>query len=169
MAFATQLPAALQSLHEVEFDMDEIDYEPFEAFFPAEENQSWIRAWTGNEALDGSEYRVFGQDGTGGYAMFWLVRDGQPVEAQPVVFFGSEGEVSVIASNLDDYMWLLAGGIGPLEATEYGADDAKPHEAFAAFAKEHAPAAEKSAAEVLEKARAEFPDFEQRVRGMCGE
>lgn len=29
---------------------------------------------------------------------------------QPVVFFGAEGELGIVAANLSDYLWLLAAG-----------------------------------------------------------
>jgi len=161
--FDTKLPSVLAALHELEFDYNEgdgIDYEPFEEFFPAEENTDWIRAWTGNQELTGAEYRIFGQDGTGGYAAFWLVHKGKDVLEQPIVFFGSEGEKGVVAVDFADLLWLFADGVGPMEAIEYGADEPTPNAAFVAFATEHAPAARKSGAEVLKKAQAAFPDFE---------
>jgi len=158
----------LAALHQLEFSYDDgIDFEPFEEFFPAEENTVWIQAWTGNEGLDGAEFRIFGQDGTGGYAAFWLVREGRPIEDQPIVFFGSEGEVGVVASNLADYLWLLADGLGPLEAVEYGAESAKANPEFARFAQEHAAAAKRPAAELLARARAEFPSFAEDFLGQC--
>ena len=169
--FDQTFPAVLAALHELEFDYADgegMDFEPYEEFFPAEENADWIRAWTGNKALDGVEYRIFGQDGTGGYAAFWLVREGEPIERQPIVFFGSEGALGVIASNLDDYLWLLADGIGPMEAVEYGATEPKPHAEFTAFAETHAPKAKKSGAEVLSRARAEFPTFSEDFLAQCG-
>lgn len=63
------------------------------------------------------EFRIFGQDGTGGLAAFWLVRMGESIAGQPVVFLGSEGETGVVARDLAAYLWLLADGYGPLEAT----------------------------------------------------
>lgn len=64
--------------------------------------------------MDGACFRVFGQDGTGGYAAFWLVREGRGLVEQPVVFLGSEGETGVIARDLADFLWLLVeAGSGP--------------------------------------------------------
>ncbi|MDJ0345135.1 hypothetical protein QMK19_31840 [Streptomyces sp. H10-C2] len=63
--------------------------------------------------LNGDSFRVFGQDGTGGYAAFWLVRPGRSLVEQPVVFLGSEGDVGVVARDLAGYLWLLAEGFGP--------------------------------------------------------
>ena len=170
-SFDQTLPATLAALHELEFDYADgegMDFEPYDEFFPAEENADWIRAWTGNASLDGAQYRIFGQDGTGGYAAFWLVREGEPIERQPIVFFGSEGELGVVASDLPDYLWLLADGIGPMEAVEYGADDPKPHAEFTAFAQTHARDAKKSGAEVLARASAEFPTFREDFLAQCG-
>ncbi|MGC3859044.1 SMI1/KNR4 family protein [Micromonospora chersina] len=100
------LPPALSEAHEVGFDYRDgagVDFEPYPDFLDAGETAEWWRAWTGNAELDGSELRVFGQDGTGGLA----------------VFLGSEGETGVLAQNLWAYLWLLADGFGPWEATAY--------------------------------------------------
>ena len=72
-----QFPELLTQLHRIEIDYDDgngIDFEPFENFYPEENTSDWIKAWTGNSELDGKEYLIFGQDGTGGYAAFWCVR-----------------------------------------------------------------------------------------------
>jgi hypothetical protein len=136
---------------------------------PSEENESWIRAWTGNQELTGSAYRVFGQDGTGGYAALWLVREGKPLLDQPVVFFGSEGELGIVASSFYDYLWLVAGGYGPMEAVAYPPSDDAPRRDVPearALAERHAKSAEKSPRAVLAAAVAEFPDFEKDVRAL---
>lgn len=163
-------PEVLADLHQLDFDYDDgdgIDFEPYDEFMSADETVDWLRAWTGNDDIGATEYRVFGQDGTGGYAAFWIVREGKPLLEQPIVFYGSEGAVGVVASDFADYLWLLAGGIGPMEAVEYGADDSEPNEEFTAFAQKHAAQAKKSPADVIERARAEFPDFESSVRALC--
>jgi hypothetical protein len=168
--FDRTFPAALTALHELPFDYNDgegMDFEPYEKFQSAAENASWIRAWTGNKTLDGHEYRVFGQDGSGGYAAFWLVRETPELLAQPIVFFGSEGEISVVARNFDDYLWLLASGMGPYEACA-GYDDRPANDGFTAFATTHAPKAARSGVEVLAAARAEFPTFVDDIRALCG-
>jgi hypothetical protein len=76
-------------------------------------------AWTGNPQSE-HELRVFAQDGTGGLVAFWRVHEGQPLEAQPVVFLGSEGEVGPVACDLSDFLYLLAAGVGPFEAVAFG-------------------------------------------------
>ena len=63
-------------------------------------------------------FRVFGRDGSGGVAAFWARVSEGTIETQPIVFLGSEGELCVIARNLDDYLWLLANGVGPLEMVD---------------------------------------------------
>lgn len=168
--FDRTLPTALGEANALDYDYDDgngVDFEPYTEFQSAEENASWLRAWTGNKDLDGSEYRVFGQDGTGGYAAFWLVRDGEPLTAQPIVFFGSEGELGVVARNLDDYLWLVAGGYGPLEALVDDPEDREINMEAADLAAKHAPAAEKKATEVIRLAREEFPTFEDTIRALC--
>jgi hypothetical protein len=171
-------PAALVALSGIEFpwDYDEkteepapgnIDYEPYDEFDSAEETTDWIRAWTGNSELDGAAFRVFGQDGTGGLVASWLVRPGQPLVAQPVAFFGSEGEVGVVATSLGEFLWLLAGGVGPQEAVEFGAEGGVGHHELRAVAQEHSGVEPRTPTEVLAAARAEFPDFAETVQSWC--
>lgn len=170
-------PAALAALSGIDFpwDYDEkseqpaptnIDYEPYDEFDSAGETTDWIRSWTGNTELDGAAFRVFGQDGTGGLAALWLVRPG-PLTAQPVAFFGSEGEVGVVAASLGEFLWLLAGGVGPQEAVEFGSDSGVAHDELRAVAAKHSGVEPRTPAEVLAAARAEFPDFAETVRSWC--
>jgi hypothetical protein len=117
-----ELPSVMKELHRLEFEYADgsgMDFEPYTEFLGEDETRNWIRAWTGNMSLDGTEYRIFGQDGSGGYAAFWCVRPNVSVLGQPIVFFGSEGELGVLASDFWDYLWLLAGGFGPYEALAY--------------------------------------------------
>lgn len=168
--FDRTLPPVLAALHRIEFDdddADEVDFEAYSEFSSAKETRSWLRAWTGNQGLTGEEYRIFGQDGTGGYAAFWLTRPGVGLLEQPIVFFGSEGELAVIATDFADYLWLLAGGFGPLEAAMCPEEEREPNAAFTAFAREHASGREKSPQEVIRAARAAFPTFAADVRAMC--
>ena len=166
------MPQVMKELHKLEFDDvdgDGIDFQPYSEFLSEEETRGWIRAWTGNSTLDGREYRIFGQDGTGGYAAFWCVRHDATLLEQPIVFFGSEGELGVLASNFADYLWLLAGGLGPYEAIAYPDDaNGKANSKFSTFATMYAGASKKPPSEILSKAHAEFPKFEQDVRSLCG-
>ncbi|WP_425541231.1 hypothetical protein [Streptomyces rimosus] len=110
---------------------------------PAEETADWFQAWTGNSEMQGDNFRVFGQDGTGGYAAFWLVRPDRALAEQPVVFLGSEGETGVVARDLGAFLWLLADGCGPMEAaTSYKPDWVpQPDRALEAVAEQFAPTA----------------------------
>lgn len=168
--FDRTLPPLLARLHRLPFDYDEgngIDFEPYDRFQSARETTSWFRSWTGNEEVDGHEFRVFGQDGTGGSAAFWLERAGKLLPSQPIVFLGSEGEVGVVACNLADYLWLLAGGVGPCEAVVTGVGRRKKNAVFTEFAAGNAPDAKKPPSKVLSAARKEFPDFKKRIRALC--
>ncbi|MET9387976.1 SMI1/KNR4 family protein [Streptomyces sp. NPDC002928] len=150
-------------------DGDGIDFEPFDAFLSAEETTDWFRAWTGNGDVDGDAFRVFGKDGSGGYAAFWLIRPEPAVADQPVVFLGSEGETGVIARDLGDFLWLLAAGLGPWEAaTPYDSDRVpRPDVQLAAVAQRFAPDRRQSVATLVELAGREFPDFDDVVMELC--
>jgi hypothetical protein len=154
------------------FDYDDgngVDFEPFEGFLTAEETTTWLRAWTGNGTLNGDGFRIFGQDGTGGYAAFWLVRQDQALVEQPVVFLGSEGETGVIARDLGDFLWLLADGLGPCEAADPRERDrlSRPNQVLAAIAERFAPGRRQSAGAVINAAAQEFPGFDDFIMELC--
>jgi hypothetical protein len=168
---STTLPTVLVKLHELEFDYADgegMDFEPYQSFLSSEESADWLKAWTGNQTVDGSQFRVFGQDGTGGYAALWLTRSGTALEEQPVVFLGSEGGRGVIAANLDEYLWLLAAGIGPFEAVAYPGLDREPNPQFTEFARMNSRVAAMKAQTVLARANAAYPSFSQYIDSLCG-
>jgi hypothetical protein len=170
------LPTALAEVAEVGFEWeydeetDEVrgcDFELYERFEAPERTASWFRLWTGNEEVDGGEFRFFGMTGAGDYAGFWLVRSGAAITEQPVVLIGSEGELGVVARDLGDLLWLFADGLGPLEAL-YGPEGrAEPNETFRAIAERHAPGRHRSGAEIVAAAQEEFPAFSNLIDAMC--
>lgn len=166
-----RFPAALAEVARFEFDYGDegegVDFEPYEAFVSAGETTDWLRHWTGNHELDGDAYRVFGQDGSGGLAAVWCVRPGQPLDRQPVVFMGSEGEVGLVAGDLSGFLWVLADGFGPREAALYAERAARPDAALAEMAGRHATAPRRPALEIVAEARAEFASFEEDLDGLC--
>ncbi|MEU9798980.1 SMI1/KNR4 family protein [Streptomyces sp. NPDC051000] len=166
--FPTALAAAL-AIRLDRIGEDGVDFEPFAAFLSADETTDWFRAWTGNSELDGDDFRVFGQDGTGGYAAFWLVRPGRPLAEQPVVFLGSEGETGVVARDLAAFLWLLADGFGPFEAATSYEPDCVPHpdRELTALAERCAPDHRAPATAVIEQATQEFPGFEDSIMELC--
>lgn len=143
-----------------------IDFEPFHQFLSAEKTERWFQAWTGNPAADGSQFRVFGQDGSGGYAALWTVRPDTDLLEQPVVFMGSEGETAVVARSFHDYLWLLAAGLGPCEAASVPEEPRIAQPQLAQFATMNA-APGKSAHEVMEDAKREFPNFPEFIEAQC--
>ncbi|CAM5500775.1 SMI1/KNR4 family protein [Streptomyces pilosus] len=164
------LPPALAELARTEIDYADgegIDFEPYDAFDPAEETTDWLRQWTGNAGVDGDAYRVFGQDGTGGLAALWSVRPGRPLTEQPVVFLGSEGERGVVAGNLSDFLWMLADGCGPWEALFHEDRKPRPDAALTALAERHAVTPRRPARTVVAEARAEFPTFAEDIEALC--
>ncbi|GGY21839.1 SMI1/KNR4 family protein [Streptomyces tanashiensis] len=167
-------PAALAAAMAVRLDCmgeDGVDFEPYESFLTADETTDWLRSWTGNSDLTGDDFRVFGQDGTGGYAAFWLIRPGRELAEQPVVFMGSEGETGVVARDLGTFLWLLADGFGPWEAAAFYEPEPdwtpRVNEDLAAIAEQHAPACHASAATIVAQAAQEFPDFDDTIMGLC--
>ena len=171
MSLSRIFPDVLRELHRLEFeyaDGDGIDFEPYQEFTSRGDVQDWFKVWTGNQSSECDDYLIFGQDGTGGYAAIWPVREGKSLLEQPVVFFGSEGELGVIASNFSDYLWLLANNNGPYEAVAYPDDERPLNEVFLAFANAHATTPKRKVLEIIENAQSEFPEFEQKIRALCG-
>jgi hypothetical protein len=167
-----QFPPALGAATAVTFDYADgegVDFEPFPEFLSAEETSDWFRSWTGNSTVTGDGFRVFGQDGTGGYAAFWMIRPHAVLMDQPIVFLGSEGEVGVVARDLASFLWLLADGFGPYEAVDPRERDraARPIPELARIAESYAPDRRQAAGAVMEQAVREFPSFEATVMALC--
>ncbi|MFF2149222.1 SMI1/KNR4 family protein [Kitasatospora sp. NPDC058190] len=167
-----QFPTALAAALAAPFDYDGgegIDFEPFDAFLCAEDTTDWLRLWTGNDEATSDNFRVFGQNGAGGYAAFWLARPDRPLTDQPVVFMGSEGETGVVAADLADFLWVLAAGFGPCEATTDYHLDRTPHPSpeRIAVAERFAPDRQRPAEALIEHAGQEFPDFDDIIFELC--
>lgn len=170
MSFSCVLPPLLHALHQLPFAYVEgqgLDLLPLPALQTAAKTKAWIKAWTGNSTLTGSEYRVFGHDRVGGTVAFWLVNADAGLLEQPIVFFGAHGELGVVAVDFADYVWLLADGVGPAEAIGGGVADGVANPGFTAFAATHAPAAKKSAVAVVARAQQVFARFTPSVRAQC--
>jgi hypothetical protein len=125
----------------------------------SDEMVQWWRAWT-NVATAAAPFRAFGQDSTGGLAAFWCRTPDEPLDHQPVVFLGSEGEYTVIARDLGDYLWLLANGVGPLEAVDGIDRIPEPTTALTEIARRYTGIAQRSTADVIDAARAELSGLE---------
>lgn len=164
-------PSPLSKLNKLDYDFADgegIDFEPFTSFLSAKETSDWFQAWTGNQEVDGSEFRIFGQDGTGGYAAFWLRDSVKQLLEQPIVFLGSEGEIGVVAIEFQHYMWLLASGIGACEAVEFPTVTREPNELFMAFAKEHSLISPLTREEILADASSINTEFKEKIQSLCG-
>jgi hypothetical protein len=169
---AEPLPAVLLELRDafqdwyqrkprrVPADADFIDFQ-----MRSERDVTAITAWTRNPGHE-AEFYVFGADGTGSSVAFWLVHDA-PLEAQPVVFLGSEGEGDVrpVAKDLPSFLSLLAAGIGPREAPDSNSDaPLEPLIGVQAILKKHFPAhVSRSPGEIVKEARRAFGDIEARM------
>lgn len=105
------LPETLAAMRSVKFNWEQYDYLGYATFWSTQKTADWLQAWTGNKRVDGAQFRVFGADGSGGQVAIWLAHPRMVLSDQPVVFFGSEGARAVVAQNLADFAWLLAGGI----------------------------------------------------------
>lgn len=166
----TNLPNLLRAASKLKYEYtngEYIDFYPEPEFEAQEETRRWFMAWTGNPNADYSPFLVFGGDGTGGRAAVWRVNCEKPIEDQPIVFFGSEGELGVVAANSRAYIRLLAGGIGPYEAIAYQGLQRPLHEPFAQLASDNGIDLSSDLWEVVRSAQAAFPNFEAQIRALC--
>ncbi|MEU8399494.1 hypothetical protein AB0C28_30265 [Nonomuraea sp. NPDC048892] len=159
--------AALRALrdHQGAHGFGEIDFEVSDRF-----TFGGPHAWTGNPAAE-REFHVFGHNGGGGLVAFWLVRQGRPIEEQPVVFLDGEGAMGPVAADLCDLLHLLAGGIGPYEAITFGPSywDADPRPAIARIAEEHlGRRGARTPQEIIDDADNEYSDLMDRVDALSG-
>ena len=167
-------PAGLAEAAKIGFEWDEetsdspdVDWEFYAQFEAPEETAWWFRLWTGNDDVDGSQFRFFGTTGAGDYAGFWLIRPGAPLTEQPIIYISSETDRGVVARNLGDLLWIFANGAGPAEAFKYTNMETKPNEAFRAIAERYAPGMSRSTVELVDAAQDEFPEFPELIESMC--
>jgi len=168
------LPKALARLRATEGRWDEMDFELYETIEPLDETRAWLTAWTGNAAppfVD--DLRVFGQDGTGGKVAFLRTDRTRKIVDEPIVFFGSEGALGVVARDLADFFVLFAANLGPMEKVEHAPDDppevSRPLPHVKAVLDEHFPAAaSRSLKQVYADAATTAPEFVSTVRAACG-
>ena len=86
-------------------------------FLTADEDDFWD-SWLGDELPKekkkdfSKSVKIFaGADGTGGHYAFWFNDKNYDENTAPVVFFGSEGEVNLIASSIRDLIKILSLGV----------------------------------------------------------
>ncbi|PDP87829.1 SMI1/KNR4 family protein [Glycomyces fuscus] len=160
------LPPMLEDLRKTTGARD-MDFEMYEAFEHPDETAWWYRLWTGNKEVDGSGFRFFGTEASGGYTGLWLVREGRTLTEQPVVFLGSEGERAVMAADVGAFLWLVAQGYGPCEAMGWSDGPCEPDPDALETARRYAPDARRDPEEILGRAREEFPDFHEYIDAQC--
>jgi len=153
------LPVALEEAHACRFfeDHDGHDFQPDDKFAWSGEVAEWWRYWTGDPAARLPPFRVFGRDGSGGLAAFWIRDADVSLETQPIVFLGSEGELKVIARDLGDYLWLLANGVGPLETVDGIHRVPAPIPELVTIARRYTGTAPRSVQTLIAAADAELP------------
>jgi hypothetical protein len=107
---------------------------------------------------------LFAQDGDGSKYALWFHAE-QPGESAPVVYINSEGEDSLLTSNVADFLALLRldrddVGMFPTVARDPDSDHAQAHEAYLDWAnKNGVPGAPTDVEALLRNARAQHPDF----------
>lgn len=163
------LPPALQDLAKVDrlWDVEEgVDLELYRHLPTPAEAADQLRRLTGTAAAEPVPFRFFGEDGTGSQYCFWLMRTDAPLEEQPVAFFGSEGELGVLAKDLPDFLLLLSRRISVFDVIEKAKKFAeRPMPEIRAVAERHFPEALPRATEsVVAEARALNKAFKRALQ-----
>jgi hypothetical protein len=86
----------------------------YTGYFEMVEWEYGFAAWFGGDKIAAEQFVVFGHDGDGSLYALWLY-PGRSIGDAPVVFLGSEGvDCSLLASDLDAFLGLLALGVQEL-------------------------------------------------------
>jgi hypothetical protein len=128
-------------------------------------------AWFDGDVEAAKQFAVFGNGSDGSLYALWLY-PGRSVMDAPVVFLGSEGvDCSVIATNFDDFLALLAVGADELGFEAAWGDitsgelPAERQGDFRAWLQErYGISAPPEPMDVVRRARAEHPDLEAWIR-----
>jgi hypothetical protein len=94
------------------------------AFESPAETRAWLESWSGKAPTGADRLRLFAQDGSGGQVVIWFQTPTAPIDRQPIVFFGSEGALGVVARDLPDFIRLLGASLAPVTVVEGGAREA---------------------------------------------
>jgi hypothetical protein len=139
----------------------EIDLEVYQSF-----NEQYKPShWTRNPKTD-DELWSFASDGTGGQLAVWQHIPGLPVEERPVVFLGSEGEVSPLASDLASFFNLIAHGKDPYQvATDTHSDTQPANPEMLEWVAEQWPNRKFPAPKkIIADAKSKYKHFEKHIR-----
>ena len=163
----------------------EIDFEMYQSF-----NEQYKPSdWTRNAKTD-EELFTFGMDRSGGQVAIWRNDAAKELDALPIVFMGSEGEIKPFATTLPKFLFLLASGLGPAEAFFGG--EANPNDEMLDWVRGEYPSANSESgqgnprrgglgarslrraphvavpAELIQRTSAHFPSVHAAVRPVSG-
>jgi len=156
----SQFPQVLAALEKWVNDgrAGEIDFEMYQSFNEQYKPSDWTR-----DPKTDEELFTFGMDGSGGQVAIWRTDLEKSFDALPVVFMGSEGEVKPLATTLPKFLYLLASGLGPIEASFGG--EANPNEEMMEWVQAEYPSTKSfgDPKELLEEAASELAHFEEHL------
>jgi len=155
----TKFPPVLASLVEWvnEGRAGEVDFEMYASFNEQYKPSDWTR-----DPKTDEELFTFGMDGSGGQVAIWRTDPTSSFDALPIVFMGSEGEIKPMATTLPKFLYLLASGLGPIEAFFDG--EANPNDDMLEWVRSEYPGAKfAEPSEILEEAASELAHFEKHL------
>lgn len=100
---------------------DILDFEPELNFLSEEETFNELFGYLNFNSIEDYEmakifskkFKIFARGGDGSILAFWNINEEIDILLQPLVFFGSEGELHQISRNFYEFSWLLAYHIEP--------------------------------------------------------
>ena len=128
-----------------------------------EYHPEWFEDWKPYWGLNkegNSMLWSFAMEGAGGEVCLWTY-EGQDLDVAPVVHLDSEGEVSMLAGNLGEFLMLTTFGFDPF--TDPEELDEQCHEEGRAFLVARGVEVPESVSVAIERAIAAHPDFEEWI------
>jgi hypothetical protein len=145
--------------------LDRTDY-PLSGYHRLRPEGAALKAWFGDGSEAWRQLAGFGSGPDGSILVLWL-HAGPDTAAAPVVHLGSEGDnLMVLADNVRDFLHLLAIGYNELGFCDLSAPPPEPGTAERLrvwLASEFGIRPPATGAELVRRAQARHPDFEQWV------
>jgi len=125
-----ELPQTLVEL--IKFS-DKYEEESFvESFYLNDDiEEDFFETWLDNGETDAEKRKEYAEhmlvfacaDGTGGAYAMWIQEGNTDLEEAPIIFYGSEGEIEIVAQNLKELIKILSWGAEAISFCHYFDED----------------------------------------------
>ena len=126
-----QLPNTLIELIKFDQSLEENNYYSQSFYLNDDIEEDFFESWLDNDQTDEEKRKEYAKnmivfaraDGTGGAYAMWIQEGNTDLEKAPIISYGSEGEITVVANNLKDLIKMLSFGAEGMEGSFYHALD----------------------------------------------